>query len=282
MGTGRSSIRHYRSGDEAALVALWNAAYASYAGYIPRSLQYWRWCILDRPGMSPHDVLILQDEHNQGGILGYGVLGQDGMYGVPDPNGVVLELAVDPTLSNLRREQVASRLIMVLEERSRTRGDEMIQFKLPSTDGSICRALRGAGYREEKGEELQVVIVDLAGLLTKILCHRVARIPKGWSPTFILETNPGRYRFCPHRRVRITLEPPVAVALNAMAGVADYRVDTDLSTLTELIFRRTTFEETIAAGRLAVHPGLGVGDVKMLVGLLALSSPWYMPHADGR
>ena len=221
----------------------------------------------------------MQDEHNQDSILGYGVLSHDGMYGVLSPDGVVLEFAIDPKLSRRRRGQIASRLIMALEERSRARGDDMIQFNLPSADEPIRRALRSAGYYEQQWELFMVAIVDLPGLLTRLLSNRKECIPEGWSPTFILELKPGHYRFCPHRRLRIELWPEVVVSPHTEAP-ADYTVDTDLSTLTELIFRRASFEQATTASRLAVRPVSGVRDVRTLMRLLAVRSPCYMPYAD--
>jgi len=228
MLTSRLTIRNYSSGDEKSLVAMWNLTYACYGGYVSRSPEYWRWSILERPGVSPQDILILQCS---GEILGYGVL---------DPKGVVLELAISVKLSSRNREKIATRLVMALEERSRIRGDEIIRFKLPSTDEPVRRTLRRAGYREEGGESLQVVIVDPVSLLTKILCNRVSRIPEGWSPTFLLEISPGKNHFCPYQQLRINIRSRIVEKVDQMGVTADYTVGTDLSTLTDLIFRRTT------------------------------------------
>jgi hypothetical protein len=59
-------------------------------------------------------------------------------------------------------------------------------------------------------------------------------------------------------------------------------VDTDLSTLTDLIFKRTTFEQAVNSGRIAVWPISGLGDLGSLISLLAIESRWYTPEADGR
>jgi len=270
MLTSSLTIRNYHSGDEQALVAMWNLAYACYGGYVSRSPEYWRWCILERPGVSPQDLIILQCE---GDILGYGVLG---------PKGAVLELTLDLKLSSRKREKMATRLIMALEERSRIRGDEIMHFKLPYTDEPVCRALKHAGYREERGESFTVAIVDVFSLLAKILCHRESRIPKGWSPTFLLEISSGNYRFPVYQRLRINIESRMVEKVDRMGVTADYTVDTDLSTLTDIIFRRTTFDQALTTGGIIVHPTSGLWEVRTLVSLLTLESPWYTPHSDGR
>jgi len=265
-----TNIRNYRPGDEELLVALWNLAYADYAGYVKRTAAHWRWCILERPGIDTADIIILE---KGGDVLGYGILGL---------NGTVLELAVDPRLSAGRREKVAGRVNIALEERSRTRGDEMISFEVPQIDEAICRALRRAGYREETSESLNMAIIDPVGLIRKILAHRGTRISPGWSPSFLLEVMPGHYRFCPYRRVHIQNGSPVAVTADPINAMADYIVGIALSTLTDLIFRRTTFESALKAGRITVQPISGLQDVATLINLLIIDKPWYTPHADGR
>jgi hypothetical protein len=64
-------VRNYRPGDDARLVAVWNDSHADYAGLATRTVEYWRWNILSRPGMNADDVLLLEAD---GKILGYAAL----------------------------------------------------------------------------------------------------------------------------------------------------------------------------------------------------------------
>ena len=54
------TLRSYRPGDEPQIVKLWNDHYAGYAGLSTRTVEYWRWSILERPGLSPQDVLLVE------------------------------------------------------------------------------------------------------------------------------------------------------------------------------------------------------------------------------
>lgn len=263
-------IRHYRPGDEEHLVALWNLAYARYGGYVPRTVEYWQWCLLERPGVTTQDIFILEHAAD---VLAYGVLG---------PDGCVLELAVNPNLSTRKQTKAVNALQTALEQRSRLRGDETIQFLVPHTNEPICRALRLAGYSEEATESLNMTIVDPAGLIKRILQHRVAQIPASWSPTFLLKIKPGYYRFSPCSRLCIQIGTPVIIDDSPVVEKADFTVDSDLSTLTDLIFKRTTFEEAVHSGCITVWPVSGIRDVGNLMSLLALECLWYTPVADGR
>lgn len=268
------SARSFQSGDEETLVRLWNAAYQDYGGHVPRSTEYWSWCILQRPGVSFEDIILFSEPSGPREIRGYGVLG---------PRGSVLEFVVDPSLPRRRRQKLAIFMIRMLEERCRERGDGVIELVLPSTDKPLCRALARAGYAEEVGgDTLQVVISDLPRLLTAILRHRSTRYPRDWSPSFLLELSPGQYRFCPHRLLAIKLGPPATVEVGSANTAANCHVRTDLSTLTDILFHRTTLIQAAQAGCISVQPQAGFADLQKLTKLLVLDGPWYTPNADGR
>lgn len=262
-------MRTFREGDETALVELWNRAFAGYGGYVPRTVVYWRWCILQRPRQSREDIVIVERENQ---VLGYGVLG---------PNGKVLELAVDPPLPRSERSRLVGALCEALEARARARGDESIAFMVPSTDPVICRALKDRGYREEAGDFLNMTIVNPVALIRRILEHRRDRFPPGWTPTFHLSLGPGHYRFSPYPEIAVAIGNPPVVEGQAPAR-ADYRIRTDLSVLTDLIFNRVTLAGASGSGALVVEPASGLEQVRTLMDLVALKLPWYSPYADAR
>jgi hypothetical protein len=269
-------IRTFEPGDEAELVALANLVYGPYGGHVERTVELWRWSILARPGVTAADILVLERAREKGAPRGHGVLG---------PGGTVLELCLDPALTGEERGAAAAVLVAGLEERCRSRGLETISFELPRLDGRVRRHLLGEGYREEESLALQVILVDVPVALRRILQHRRGRLPHGWSPTFLIELAPGHYRSCPVRRIRVRPGDEFEVEADPASGreaEVDVTVGIDLSTLTDLILRRDTFEAARAAGRIAVEPAAAEQDARTLFDFLVLKSPWYSPPADGR
>jgi len=262
-------MRTYREGDEAALVELWNRAFAGYGGYVPRTVLHWRWCILERPGLSPEDILVATQGDK---AIGYGVLG---------PKGNVLEIAVDPPRPKALRRRLVGAICEALEARARVRGDEAIDFMVPSTDPVICQALKERGYREEAGDFLNMTIVNPVALIRRVLEHRRDRFPPGWTPTFHLSLTPGHYRFSPYPEIAVAIGNPPLVEGQAPAR-ADYHIRTDLSVLTDLIFNRVTLAGASGSGALVVEPASGLDQVGTLMDLVALKLPWYSPYADAR
>lgn len=268
------TMRAFLPGDEARLVALWNAAYAGYAGYVHRTSGYWRWCILERPGLVPEDVVVLEDATRQ--PIGYAVLG---------PTNSVLEIAIDPAVRGAQREAAAAELTQALERRCRTRGGEAISFTLPDADDTVQRGLKRAGYRAERVASLTGTIVDVAALFESLLRHRASRVPDHWSSTFRVRVDRGANRVHPVLVTRIEFAPQLTVvreAHDAAMPAAGCTVTTDLATLNRVIFRVETFDAALAAGRVTVQPPTSVGDARTLLNLVTLAVPWYTPDADSR
>ena len=270
MSLPAAEIRCFEAGDEAVLVALANRAYGHYAGNVPRTVEHWRWSILARPGVNAADVLLLD---GSGQVLGYAVL---------DPGGIVLEFCLEPELAGERRVAAARALKNALEARALATGREAILFELPRSDARVRALLAADGYRYEESRSLQLLLVDVAAALTRLLEHRRGRMPHDWRPIFRLDLAPGRYRVPAPLVLRVAPgeSPPVT---SAASGVpADVHLRTDLSTLTDLILRHTRFDEALAAGRIVVEPAAREQDARTLCAWLALKSPWYTPPADDR
>lgn len=264
------SLRTYRPGDETALVATWKEAHTGYGGFVPRTVRHWCWNILERPGVSAEDVQIFERE--DGTIGGYGVLGASGQ---------VLEFTIVET-EPVAREAIATSLADALERRARLRGFDTLEFGLPNTDEPVCRGLRKLGYRMEPSDSLQLLIVDLPGLIRAILQQRKAELASGWSPSILLRVAPGHYRFCPHHSLLISIGPPISVAVDPAETSADCSISMDLSVLAEMVFRQSTVQDVLNNGRVKVEPSSAMSDATKFLSLIVLRSDWYSPTADGR
>lgn len=127
--------RAFELADVPRLVDLWTRAYAGYAGLAVQTPESWRCRVRARPGIEPEDISVVID--HTGTTVGYGVI---------DPSGAVLEVAVDPAAAEEVRSAAAAQLVGALEARCRARGGETIRFLLSDADAAVQRALRNAGY----------------------------------------------------------------------------------------------------------------------------------------
>ena len=141
--------------------------------------------------------------------------------------------------------------------------------------------LDGGGYRTEPSDSLSLMVLNLPVLLGAILRRRQPGFPHGWEPTFHLTCTAGNYRFHPVTDVRVVLVPDVVVEPAASVAAGAVHVSTDLSTVSDIVFRRDSFDAARAAGRIQVAAD-DEQDARTLFNLLVLKAPWYTPNADGR
>jgi len=261
-------VRNYREGDEELIVKLWGNAYSSYAGYVPRTIEYWRWCILERLGVSKDDIFIIDKEDK---LVAYCVLG---------PKGKVLELAIDPNLMIKERKKIAELLIHAVEKRAIDRGEESIQIELPFTDKVTSKVLKKLDYRDTPGQMVHGVVINIGSMIEKILNSRKEEVAANWSPAFLLVLNKEHFRFASPDQLLIKFNPEISVESDPAFVSYDIKITFDLTTLTKLIFRQISVDDALKKKCLSISPFAEKNNCCILFKLLALSRPWYIPLAD--
>jgi hypothetical protein len=264
-------LRPYQPGDERAIVELSNRCLAAYAGWVPRTVDYWRWSILQRPDVGPTDILLLD---SGGQILGYTVLGRDGS---------VLDFCVDPEQPSRGRRTLIERLIAGLEERARARHCDTLTFSEPSSDRLVDQALRESGYVVDQPHCFSLGVLNPLSLLQQLLLARGAQLPKLQSPSFVFELNPGPYPFLLNSRLLLQLEPQPQV--RDISDLAEYPQECvlrmDLCALTELLLCGVTVDSLLQQSQLEIRPAAHLADARKLLDVLAIRSLWHIPRSDG-
>ena len=268
--TASWTIRAYRAGDEAQVVALWNASYAPYAGLATRTIEDWRWAILARPGVDSEDIFLVEFDAR---LVGYAALWT---------GGKVLEFAVDPALRRAERRQVTERLLEGLEARTRERNWDSVDLMLPVCDRVIDRALRAAGYATGDGPAVIVRVLNPAQLVGRLLAARAERLWALRGQTWLIKLTAGDDPILLQRRLLLRLaDPPEVVPIaDEDAPSADAAIELTVAALAELVFCGSDAHEMLAAGRLRVEPPNRAEQACQLTAALAVETPWYTPWSD--
>jgi hypothetical protein len=264
------SVRSYRAGDDARLVALWNHSYAGYAGLAQRTVEYWRWTVLERPGMSQQDVLLVESAQ---GLLGYAALWT---------GGKVLELAVDPQLSPSTRRDVTRRLLSVLEARVRDQQQDSIELMLPTCDRLLDLTLRSAGYGVDDGSATIVRLLNPEALLSTLTAARAARLMplRGWK--LLMTLGAGDDPFLLQHRLYVQFDDSIGVRTVGEHETpdADAGVQLTLAALAELVFCGASVRRLLETGDLRIEPQAAATRVVCLLDALAVEAPWYTPCSE--
>jgi ribosomal protein S18 acetylase RimI-like enzyme len=266
-----SLIREYGPGDETAIVELSNRSFAPYAGWVPRTVEYWRWAVLARPGVDARNLLVLEADDK---IQGYAALSEDGR---------VLDFLVDPDQRPRRRAAIAKKLVCELEERARARHFDTLTFSLPESDRAVDEALRETGYVAERGNFFSLGILNPQVLLQQLLMAREAQLRALHLRTFVFELTPGQYPLLLASRLLVQLDPAVRVddisATTDCPGDCVIRID--LCTLSELVFCRASVNALLEHSELQIIPASTITEARALLNALIVDADWHIPRSDG-
>lgn len=264
-------LRTYRPGDEDPIVELSNRCLAPYAGWVPRTVDYWRWSTLTRPGVEPTDILLLEAS---GKLVGYTALGRDGS---------VLDFCVDPDQPRRGRRTLIKQLIGALEDHARVRRCDFLTFCEPATDQLVDEALRAGGYVVEQSQYFSLGVLNPQHLLQQILLARQAQLAALRGTDFVFELAPGRYPYLLNTRLLVRLDPCVQVrdVSDAAESAGECIIRMDLCALTELIFCRVPAGLLLRQSRLRIQPDTCVVDACKLLEALVIDAEWHVPKSDG-
>ena len=264
-----TTTRVYCPGDELQLATFWQHCYASYGGFVARTVEHWRWAVLARPGVEHEDILLVE---SGGKLQAYGALG---------PKGSILELAVEPNLPARKRRRALQQLVAGLEQRARERQFDVLTCSAPMNDQLIANFMLSAGYQVDEGVFVSLGIVNPMEAIRLTLTHRLPQL-QGWEQTFLLELTPGYYRNLSQTLLLIRIAGTVSV--EDYSGVPDAsagcRIATDLTTLTDVMFGGLSAQSCFTANTVITEPREAAPAALRLLEALSIRTPWQVPTSD--
>jgi hypothetical protein len=156
-------IRPYNRGDEQRISEIFEDCYADHSGHITRTPGFWRWFNLERPGVSPEDVLVAVSD---GEIMGCLTLAGE---------GELLDPCYD---SRSDGTMVMTSLLSAAADRALERGNAVISLNVPLDNLCMNEACRRMGMRcRDLKRSFSISIEDHEAFLNELL--RVADPPEG-------------------------------------------------------------------------------------------------------
>jgi len=245
------------------LTRLFNEAYRPYAGFVPRTSEYWRWNCLERPDVDKDGISVVIYGRQ---IVAYAVVGK---------SGNIWELCFN------RAHDGKALLSLVLDravEYLTSAGSDAATLNLPCDDSVAREACEKAGFSELPPDPgvvfLSVLDFErLLSLLSSINEEKLRGIRGDFSVRF---RDPGSW-----------VRPPVSIRLhNGQTQIAseskhgDIVIETDSSTLTSILFGASNPLRAWLALKLKVYPLRKLGLVSKLLSLLRVDNTWFLPLSD--
>jgi hypothetical protein len=253
------SVRTFRTGDEEGIVELFNHVYRMYGGFVPRTVDYWRWCCLARPDVKEDGVFLVFSGDRLCGYLVAGSSGNVWEFCVEEDNKEVAKILLDEALKYLEKVGAFS-----------------VNVNVPC-DAGIVEDLREAGFGEVPAERMFVSALNPAALVRALVAplqegiadtdyafgFRLREVPYGVDAEFSVKASEGRVE------VSEGLQPAPSVVVEL--GFMD---------LLSVLFEGASPSKLFLARRMRVRPFWKFNAVLGFLSAVRLKGSWYFPLSD--
>lgn len=262
-GTDRYLVRTYVEGDEAELVRLFNEAYGGFAGFVPRTPKYWRWCCLNRPDVEPKGIGIVNDRTK---IIGYGVIGK---------SGNIWELCYD---SKYDGKEVVSTILKYAINYVEKAGGDSVTLNAPASDQLIRDICVRFGFMEVFPPALFISVLDFPSLIREVLDSKREKLREFDEEFLIKLRNPPSW-YGGNISVRIG---------NGKVSIRDVEeevttgvvIETDVQTITSCILGTIPLFKVFLGSKLRVRPRWKYLKVLNFLSLIRIEDRWVTPAGD--
>jgi len=262
-GAEKYVLRTYQNGDEFELAQVFNGAYRAYAGFVPRTADYWRWNCLDRPDVDKEGIVIAI----QGGkIVAYAVVGK---------SGNIWELCFDRAHDG---EALVSLILEKAVEYLTRIGSDAATLNLPYDDSVAREACEKAGFSELPPDPgiILLSVLDYEPFVRLLSSIKEEKF-NGFEGNFLIKLRDARFWLNPLISIRLQNG---RMETGGESKRGDVVIETDTSTLTSILFGASNPLWALFRFKLKIRPLRKLGKVLKLLGLLRLDDPWFLARAD--
>jgi hypothetical protein len=255
-------VRNFRQGDEIVLVDLFNRVYKDFAGFVPRTPEYWVWCCLSRPDVNEESVVIANNGEK---TVGYAVVGK---------SGNVWELCYDPDYNG---KMIVSKLLNWILDHLESIESDSVVLNAPVKDKVVREVCQELDFAETPPEFMFVSVFDLPSLICEILRNKKEMLNTEGIFWFRLKGCPSWYNdnFC------IQIQKNEVSVREKIIDKPELVVDADMPTLVSCILGNENILKAIITSKVHLSPFWKIRKFLKLFSLLRIKSPWFTPKADG-
>ena len=256
-------IRTFMQGDEIELVHLFNRIYEDFAGFVPRTPEYWVWCCLSRPDVNEESVVIVNKEEE---IVGYAVVGK---------SGNVWELCYDPMYNG---KIIVSNLLNWALNYLEKVGSDSVILDAPVKDDVVREVCQELDFAETMPFPMFMSVLDFPKFICEILRSRKEMLDIDGVFWF-------RLNGCPrwsNDNFRIQIRENEVSVVEGMVESPEIVIDADMSLLISCILGIENILKAVITSKVHFRPFRKVRKFLKLFSLLQIKYPWCRPRADVR
>lgn len=254
--------RTYREGDETELVQLFNRVYEGFAGFVPRTLEYWRWCCLNRPDVEDEGIVIVNDGKK---IIGYGVVGK---------TGNIWELCYD---SAYKGEEIVSTILEWAVNYLESTGGDSIILNASLDDHLLRDMCLRFGFAETNPPFMFLSVLDFPEFIREVLSWKREKL-REYDEELLIKVRNSPLWYGGNITVKIRNgDISVEGGTNGDPGVV---VEADVPTIVSCILGTRGLLKAFLGLKLRIRPFWKSLKILKLFSLLRIKDPWFSPGAD--
>ena len=256
-------IRNFVEGDEERIVKLFNEAYGRLSGYVPRTVEYWRWCCLKRPDVRRDGIFLLFNKET-GDLEGYAVVGL---------SGNIWELCTKPN-----REDAAlillEKAINYLEEI----GVPAVNVNVPKGDRALNEACRKMGFARVDVHKLFLGVLSFKKLISMLASDKEKVLSKIFKERICLEIEDTP--FWVEKTISVSIDGERIEVSEGSTDSPSILVKTDVKTLLAILTGVLSPWRAFLSLKLRVKPFWKIPVLNRFLCLLRMNDSWFWPLGD--
>lgn len=256
-------LRNFVDGDEEKIVELFNDVYGRFSGYVPRTVEYWRWCCLKRPDVKKDGVFLVFDGRT-GNLVGYAVVGL---------SGSIWELCVRPNCGDAALI-LLDRAVSYLADR----GVSAVNVNVPRGDETLNEACGKMGFAKVDVHKLFVGVLSFRKLIFILARDKADVLIKNFNGKIciMVENSPSWVE----KVVSIRVDNGGIDVFEGAIGSATVFVKTDARTLLSVLVGALSFKRAFLGFRIRVKPFWKALVVERFLRSLRMNASWFWPLGD--
>lgn len=259
---GAYIIRNFTDGDEKNIVELFNESFARFGGYVPRTIEYWRWCCLKRPDVRKDGIFLLFDKKT-GDLEGYIVVGL---------SGNIWEFCVKPN-----RKDVALILLEKAVNYLEEMGVSAVNVNVPEGDEALNEACREMGFARVDVHKLFVGVLSFRKLIS-MLVYKGDTTLAGLRERICLKVDDAP--FWVEKVVSVCVDGKNIEVSEGLIEFPTILVKTDAKTLLAVLMGVLSPRRAFLTLRMKVKPFWKAPVLNRFLCSLRMDDLWFWPLAD--
>lgn len=256
-------VRNFVEGDEEKIVELFNESYKRFSGYVPRTVEYWRWCCLERPDVRKDGIFLLFDKKT-GELEGYVVAGL---------SGNIWELCVKPD-----RKDAA---LILLERAVKYLGEmgvSAVNLNVPEGDVALKEACMEMGFAKVEVHKLFVGILSFVKLISMLASEGEKAVLRNLREKICLKIEDAP--FWVEKTFSVIVDGEKIEVSEELIESPTIQVKTDMKTLLAVLIGVLSPKRALLTLRIKVKPFWKIHAFNRFLYSLRMKDTWFWPLAD--